>query len=219
MSAVIRNLETQQLQVAFVVELYDGVTGLPELAGPVKVAVADHETGWPKTESSQFVFFKLAAGSYVVSVSSDPLFPYYLPVSIPITVPAAGSLWPAYPDRTLADLTKPLDDPGQTPAYLAQRALANLMPTTQYPFASGAALARGSVTAAGAAQAGAKVSRVGDTQQYVTGADGQYVLFFSSVSGVGEAATLQAVLAPYANQSAAVTLRRGQTVSQNFVMV
>jgi hypothetical protein len=219
MAAAVHNLETRKIQVAFVLELYDGVTGQAELAAPVTSQVAGQETGWPKPGIAQFVFLKLAPGNYVVNVSVDPLSPYYFAAAIPIAVPAPGALWPAFPDRTLANLAIPLDDPGQTAAYLAQRAQATLMPTAQYPFAAGANLARGTVTAAGAPLAGAQVSPLGGAQEYVTGIDGQYVLFFDSVDGMGQAATLQAVRAPYITQTAAVTLVRGQTVSQDFAMV
>jgi hypothetical protein len=219
MASAVQNLETQRIQVALVLELYDGVTGLPALVAPVTVQVVDQETAWQKPNISQFVFFNLAPGPRVISVASATSAPYYFPVAIPVTVPAPGALWPAFPDRTLADLTKPLDDPGQTPAYLAQRAQATLLPTTQYPFVPGSTLARGSVTAAGVPLAGAQVSRLGDPQQYVTGADGQYVLFFDSISGMGEAATLQSARAPYLTKTAGVTLTRGQTLSQDFAMV
>jgi hypothetical protein len=218
MATAIQNLESQGVQVAFVLELYDGFTGLADLAGEVTVEVAGHENGWQKPNVAQFVFFLLTPGSYTASVASSPLTPNYAPASIPITVPAAGSLWPAFPDRTLADPTKLLDDPTQTAAYLAQRAQATLAPTVQYPFPTGASLARGTVTAAGAPLAGAKVTRVGGTEQYVTAADGQYVLFFDSVAGTGQSATLQAVCAPHPNQAITVTLLRGMTVSGDIAM-
>jgi hypothetical protein len=213
------NLETLETQVTFVLELYDGVTGLAQLAGEVTAGVANQETGWEKPNVAQFVFFQLKPGAYTINVTCDPQTPYYVPANIAVTVPAPGALWPGFPDITLADPTKLLDDPAQTAAYLAQRAQATLMPTVQYPFAPGASLARGTVTAAGAPLAGAQVSIVGGSEQYVTGADGQYVLFLDSVTGTGQAATLQSVRAPYANQDVAVTLLRGLTIAQDIVMV
>ena len=218
MAAAIHNLETSSVQVTFVLELYDGFTGQANLAGTVAAQIAGHETGWLKPAASQFVFFTLAAGNYTVNVTSGSLTPYYLPTAIPITVPAPGALWPAFPDRTLADPTKLLNDPTQTAAYLAQRAQATLAPTTQYQFPPGASLVRGSVTSAGAPLAGAQVSLVGGTQSYVTGADGQYVLFFSSVTGTGQSVTLQAVCPPHPTQTITVTLLRGMTVSGDFAM-
>jgi hypothetical protein len=219
MAAAVHNLETQTVQVTFVLELYDGVTGLPALAGTVRAAVAGHATPWQKPNIAQFVFFQLAPGSYTVNVASIAQTPYYLPVSIPITVPAPGALWPAFPDRTLADPTKLLSDPGQTAPYLAQRAQATLMPSAQYPFGAGATLLRGTVSAAGAPLAGAQVSETGSTQKYVTAADGQYVLFFNSVDGMGQTATIQAVCPPHASQTVTVTLLRGLAVSKDIVMV
>jgi hypothetical protein len=218
MATAVQNLESQSVQVAFVLELYDGFTGLAELAGEVSAVVAGHESGWQKPNIAQFVFFSLAPGNYMLTVASDPATPYYASASIPITVPAAGQLWPAFPDRTLADPTKLLNDPTQTAAYLAQRAQATLAPTVQYPFPAGASMARGTVTAAGAPLAGATITHVGGTEQYVTAADGQYVLFFDSVAGTGQSATLQAVCAPHPNQSITVTLLRGMTVSGDIAM-
>jgi hypothetical protein len=221
MATLVHNFEQQTVRIAFVLELYDGVTGLAALAGAVSAEVVNKETAMQKQNVAQFVFFSLAPGAYTVEVASGPATPYYSPVNIPITVPApntAAALWPAFPDRTLADPTKTLNDPTQTPAYLAQRAQATLVPTAQYPFPAGSSLARGTVSATGSPLAGAAVSRVGFTEQCVSGSDGQYVLFFNSVDGMGEAATLQAAHAPYANKTAAVTLLRGLTVTQDFVM-
>jgi hypothetical protein len=215
----IQNLETAVVQVAFVLELYDGITGLPALAGSVLAEVASHEIGYQKPNTSQFVFFTLTPGTYIINVTSNQAVPYYEPANIAVAVPAPGTLWPAFPDRTVADPTKLLDDPGQTPAYLAQRAQATLMPTAQYPFAAGATLARGTVRAAGVPLAGAQVTRVGGPEQYVTAVDGQYVLVFDSVDGMGQAVTLQSAHAPYANQQTAVTLLRGFTITQDFAMV
>jgi hypothetical protein len=206
MATAVRNLENQIVQVAFVLELYDGFTGLAELAGEVSVRVTVREDAWKKPNHAQFLFFSLAPGSYVVTVASGPATPYYAPASIPIAVPAAGQLWPAFPDRTVADPTKLLDDPTQTAAYLAQRAQATLAPTAQYPVPAGASLA------------GATVVHVGGTEQYVTGADGQFVLFFDSVAGTGQPAALQAVCAPHPAQTITVTLLRGMTVSGDIAM-
>jgi hypothetical protein len=62
------------------------------------------------------------------------------------------------------------------------------------------------------------VQRVGDDLQYTTGEDGQFVLFFTQISGVGEAINLQAMHALHSTVEQAVTVSRGMTASTNFVM-
>ena len=141
MATPVHNVEPQQLTVAFVLQLHDGFTGEPHLEGDVTVEVANREVARAKPDRAQFLFFTLPSGPYSLTVQSE----YYVPVSIPVTLPMTTALWPAFPDRALADPALQLDDPGQTAAYLAQRAMATLQPSVQYPFRLGANLARGTV--------------------------------------------------------------------------
>ena len=122
---------------------------------------------YQKESQAAFVFPNLAAGNYTVNIRSTPDEPYYLPVDIPLTLPFErppvtlwpdAPVWPGYPDILLADPSKMLDDPEQPAAYLAQRELTTLLPTTAYPFPSGATLVRGVVSGAGVALAGALVT-------------------------------------------------------------
>jgi hypothetical protein len=124
------------------------------------------------------------------------------------------ALWPAFPDRSLANPNLPLGDPGQTAAYKAQLAAATLLPTTSYPFPPGSTLIRGSILHGGLPLAGATVQQAGGTDPaYVTGADGQFVLFLSNPPGLPETLTINAKHAALADGSAILTVIRGQTVS------
>ncbi|MBV9759626.1 MAG: IPT/TIG domain-containing protein [Acidobacteriaceae bacterium] len=161
-----RNSETISLKPSLVVFLWDAFTGGSTLAGGINVQIGDNKPQF-ENEQSGFVFPTLADGSYTVGVQSAPDTPYYLPVAIPITLPFprptdtlwdSPPVWPAYPDIVLADPNKLLDDPDQTPAYRAQRALATLLPSTSYPFPAGATLVRGVVTGSGQALNGALVT-------------------------------------------------------------
>ena len=125
---------------------------------------------------------------------------------------------PVVPDRSLADLTKPLDDAAQAAAYKAQRAAATLMPSTMYPFPAGATLLRGAVSHAGSPLAGATVRQVGDAGGYVTAADGEYVLSFTGVTGMAETITVRASHVSQPDTDVSVTLSRGMTVSMNIAM-
>jgi hypothetical protein len=147
------NPDVRQFQPSLVLLLWDGFTGSNVLAGDVVVQIGKAGPPYPKT-SAEFVFTDLPNGSYTVSVESAPDQPYYLPVQIPVTLPflrpddpSWKPIWPGYPDIVLADPSRMLNDPEQTPAYLGQRALATLSPTTGYPFPAGATLVRGIVTA------------------------------------------------------------------------
>ncbi len=219
MATAAHNLESQILAVTFVLQLYDGFTGEPELAGNVTAEVSGRERGWRKPDRGQFAFFRLPAGNHVVQVrdTADP--PRYFGVDIAVTLPLSTPLWPAFPDRALADPTLPLNDPGQPAAYRAQLAPATLAPTAQYAFPAGATLARGTIRSGAVPLAGAHVSRQGEAREYVTGDDGQYVLWFSSVAGTGEAAVIEATHPAHAPASAPVTLRRGSTTIQDISMV
>jgi hypothetical protein len=165
------------------------------------------------------VFPDLGPGAWSISVRPSPATPYYVPMTISVTLPLADPLWQAYPDLSLADRSKPLDDPSQPAAYKAQRALATLRPTPSYPFPPGATLVRGTVLASGKPLAGATVLRLGDASGTLSDADGEFVLFFDDVDGLGQAATIRAT-APQqvAPVDVSVTLVRGTTVSIQMVM-
>jgi hypothetical protein len=127
-------------------------------------------------------------------------------------------LWPAFPDITLADQDKLLDDPAQPAAYRAQRQAATLQPSTAYPFPIGATLVRGIVLADGVPLAGATVRHSGAEQMYQTGSDGEFVLFFENVSGVAERITLLATHSPHPRRTQKIEVHRGMTVATNIVM-
>lgn len=158
--------DVREFNSSLVLLLFDGITGSGALAGNVVVKIGDTKPQFQNPPAT-FVFGSLPNGNYVVNVQSEADEPYYLPVNIPIALPfprPADTLWPqppvwpAYPDIVLADPNKALQDPVQTPAYLGQRALATLLPTTGYPFPAGATLVRGSVTANGSPLSGALVT-------------------------------------------------------------
>lgn len=206
----------------FGLNLYDGFTGEPQLQGEVAVSIGKMKAAVEKSFPAMFVFPNLPSGSYVISVEAAPETAFYSNVSIPISMPMPDPLWPAYPDISLADKSKPLDDPGQPAAYRAQRALATLAPTPSYPFPAGATLLRGTVLAGTTPLAGATVERVPSEspgENAVTDANGEFVLFFTDIDGMGEVATIQAThpLRPNTGQ-AQVTLERGTTISTRIVI-
>lgn len=150
---------------SLVLQLRDGFTDSNVLQGDVNVTIGKNSPLFQKDSEATFVFANLPNGSYTAKVTSTPDQPYYLPVAIPITLPLSvpsDTSWPqpwtGYPNVTLADAALMLDDPAQSAAYLAQRELASLRPTTCYPFPSGTTLVRGQVTAAGAPVSGAFVT-------------------------------------------------------------
>ena len=183
-----------------------------------------------KPPLATFLFFGLLTGDYIAQVRSNndspgQTPPFYLPADIsitvsdlPITVPVQPPIWPAFPDIKLADSTKPLNDPTQNAAYRAQRLAATLQPTTAYPFPVGSTLVRGTVFANGVALAGATVQSPAADLQYVTGADGGFVLFFTQISGVQQPITLQATHALHPAVSQSTDVHRGMTVTTNIVM-
>jgi hypothetical protein len=176
----------------FALQLFDGFTGESRLQGEVAVSIAGRKPPLEKADSATFVFPNLGPGAWSIAVQPSPRTPYYLPVTIPVTLPLADPLWQAYPDLSLADRSKPLDDPGQPAAYRAERALATLRPTPGYPFSPGATLVRGTVLAGGLPLAGATVLRVGDAGGTLSDAAGEFVLFFDDVVGLGQAASIRA---------------------------
>ena len=191
--------DVSELLPPLVLLLWDGFTGSNLLAGDVKVNIGVTKPQF-QAGPGQCAFGQLANGSYTVSVQSAPGEPYYLPASIPITLPFPRPVdtlwdqppvWMGYPDIVLADPDKTLDDPEQTVAYLGQRALATLSPTTSYPFPAGTTLLRGVVTASGVPLSGALVTTSPLAQP------GQYSVVVSSPGGETSAAqSLTVVNAP-----------------------
>jgi hypothetical protein len=211
--------ESRNTACRFAVFLADAFTGRNSLSGTVNVNIAGQPAGFQKPGESTWIFFNLADGAYNIAVTSDADTPYYVPVTIPVSVPASHPLWPGFPDQGLADATLMLDDPAQPAAYRAQRALATLQPTTSYPFPSGTTLIRGRVTAGGAPLSNATVLVDGGTQlSYVTGADGQYVIFFSRPTGMTQDVNLRAQHAAKPDVVIALTVQRGRTVNLDIPM-
>ena len=165
-SVIISAREVSEFKPSLVLLLWDGFTGSNELVGDVIVRIGSTDPLFVNAPA-EFVFGNLPDGSYTVKVESASGEPFYLPVDIPVTLPFPRPadimwdpipVWQGYPDIALADSSKMLSDSGQTPAYLGQRALATLSPTTAYPFPVGTTLVRGLVTGAGAALSGALVT-------------------------------------------------------------
>ena len=229
-------LETRELRLSLAVLLYDGFTGAQRLQGNLVVSLAATKPLSPRYGSFQkrpqatFLFFGLAPGSYILRVRTNTgrsgrVLPCYLPTDIPITVadppnllPGQKPIWPVFPDGSLADHGKPLDDPKQPAAYAVQRRAATLQPAVGYPFPPGATLVRGHVFANNQPVVGARVQRVGDELQYSTDDHGEFVLFFKSLLGIGETITLQATHARHPTLKQVVEVHRGSTVSTTFVM-
>jgi hypothetical protein len=205
--------ESTEVKLQFALLLRDGLTNTGQLLGNVTVS-SGTIVGRQKGYSGAFLFFDLKPGTQPLAVSSGPYTPYYLPTTIPVTVPMPSALWPAFPDVTLADPTLPLGDPGQTAAYKAQRQAATLLPTTSYPFPAGTTLIRGAVLHAGQPLAAATVQQAsGSDPVYMTGADGQFVLFLANPPGLPTQVTVNATHAGLAAGTADVTVIRGLTVS------
>ena len=208
--------ESCTVQLAFALLLRDRYARTDELVGDVAVKAGSVEAIRKPGSPGSFLFLSLAPGAYTLSVACGKWTPFYRPVSIPVTVPAPPATWPAYPDVTLANRNLPLDDASQPPAFRDQFALASLLPATQYPFDNGATLVRGTVTHAGGKLADATVSRVGgDEISYLTGADGEFVLFFEKSTGVPQPVTIRVTHAGLADKDQNVTVVRGATVISN----
>jgi len=209
--------EPRELALAFALMLIDGFTHAPQLIGEPSVRFAGRAlVPFQKRPDATFLFFNQPPGNYTVDVregQNSGRAPYYQPVDIPIVLPMPHPLWPAFPDVTLADADKPLDDPTQPEAYRAQRTAATLQPTTAYPFPAGATLIRGRVAVGAAPVAGARVRRVGDALEYSTEADGEFVLFFLRPKGSGDTVVLRASHAAHGDVDRQVKLVRGTTVS------
>jgi hypothetical protein len=148
--------DVQEFRPSLVLSLWDAYTGQNLLEGEVTLCIGPIKPLFAKSTEATFVFGTLAKGNYTMNVRSVATEPYYLPANIPVTLPLPSPAntqwptpWPGYPNLTLADPTKTLDDPNQSVAYVAQREQASLQPSTAYPFPAGATLVRGVVTAAG----------------------------------------------------------------------
>jgi hypothetical protein len=205
--------ESRELEVQFALLLLDGVTNSGDLVGEVTVT-SGTIGGEQKNSSGTFLFNGLKTGPLSFAVTCGIYTPYYLPTTINITLPMTNPLWPAYPDKNIANETLPLGDPGQTAAYIAQRQAATLLPTTQYPFLPGTTLIRGTVLHTGQPLAGATVQEAsGSDPGYITSADGTFVLFLSNPPGLPEQVTVNATAAGLPAASGQVTVMRGLTVS------
>ena len=162
-------LDEQQSQLGLAVLLTDRFTRSNRLIGEMSVRIAGRsELPLRKPHEAVFLFIGLSSGQYAVQIRSNEERgagmhraerPYYRDLNLQIAVPSPDPLWPAFPDLSLADKSKPLDDPSQPAAYLAQRKLATLQPTPAYPFPDGATLVprnclRRRETAAGCQSAG-----------------------------------------------------------------
>lgn len=210
--------ESVEVTLQFALMLRDGFANSDQLLGEVTVTSGVIE-GEQKDGTGNFLFYDLKPGAQTMNVTCGTDTPYYLPVQIAVTVPMPSALWPAFPDITLANPSLPLSDPGQTAAYKAQRAAATLQPTTAYPFPSSATLIRGTVLHSGAPLASATVQLTGGPDPaYLTGSDGQFVLYVSSPPGLPQAATITATHAGLANGTANITVLRGLTVSATINM-
>jgi hypothetical protein len=166
-----------RVQAGFVLVLRDAVTGQDTLRGDVHArsgVVAAERQG----HSGRFVFPALPDGEQIITVASGRWTPFYRSTEIRVTLPMTSPTWPSFPDLARADPGLMLDDPAQPDEYRRQRAAVALAPTTAYPFTGGATLLRGTVRAAGQPVADATVSRIGgDEVPYLTGPDGEFVLF------------------------------------------
>ncbi len=210
--------DVRELTPSLVLLLTDGFTNANRLFGDVTVKIGQADASFRKDPESTFVFLGLNPGQYTISVGSEPDTPYYQPVDIPIALPFKTLVWPAYPDRGLANLNLMLDDATQPSAYRTQRRLAALKPSTAYPFPAGATLVRGVVKAGKVPLSGATVVRSGETFGYQTGTQGEYVLFFDRVKAPSESVTLIASHPTRPDVTATVDVVPARTVSLDIVM-
>ncbi len=207
-----------QAKLQFALLLRDGFADSDDLLGDV-VVTGGTVRGRQKESSGTFLFYDLKPGAQSLSVSSGQETPYYLPTNVAITIPvpaplAPTFLWPAFPDIRLADPNLPLRDPGQKPAYIAQRREVTLQPSTAYPFPEGTTLIRGTVRHGGQPLSGAIVQRVGSSDPAdTTGNDGQFVLYWKGAPGISQAVTVNAKFGSLPDANASVTVMRGLTVS------
>lgn len=211
--------EAYQVQLAFALLLRDRYAESDELLGDVMVKSNDAPAMRKTGTSGCFVFLNLNPGAHTLKVTTGPWTQFYRPVSIPVNVPAPPSKWPAYPDIALANPDLRLSDPAQPAPFRNQFTLASLLPTTQYPFGAGATLVRGRITSAGVPLANASVFTVGgDEIPYVTGASGEFVLFFEQSSGVPQTVTVRATHAGKPDTDLGVPVVRGATATADIDM-
>jgi len=233
--------DVRELKLSLGLLLFDRFTRSQRTVGEINVSLANKPKRRPfipfkKFPETTFLFFELPDGNYTIQVRSnenaaDKKPPYYRALDLPISIPMPALLWPAFPDITLADPGKPLDDPTQFAPYLAQRKLATLQPTTAYPFPSDATLIRGTVSANplhlvaplggdrhGAALESASVGLLGQPAEYVTSADGGFVLILENVSGMGEAITLQVSHNLFPPKQQTVQVQRGMTATTQIIL-
>jgi len=213
--------ESRERVLALAIMLFDGFTHTSELIGAPLVRLAGSaRVPFQKRPDATFLFFDIPPGVHTVQVRDGQAGrkPYYLPADIPVTLPMPHPLWPAFPDVTLANADKLLDDPTQPDAYRAQRSAATLQPTTAYPFPEGATLVRGRVVVGNLPLSGARVRRVGDPLEFPTGDDGEFVLFFPRLSGSSETIVLRASHATHADTDQQVKVLRGTTVTTTIRM-
>jgi hypothetical protein len=190
-------------KLQFALTLRDAFADSDDLVG--KVAVLGTVAGRRKDFSGAFLFDGLRAGAQDLAVSSADDTPYYLPKKVPVTIPvpapplpAPQYPWPVFPDKRLANPNLPLRDPGQPQEYRDQRAAATLWPSIAYPFPAGATLIRGTVTHGGPGNPldQASVQQVGSTDPaYLTGKDGQFVLYWEQAPSIPKQVTLRVTAA------------------------
>jgi hypothetical protein len=220
--------DVRDLKLSLGLSLFDSFTRSQQAAGEISVSLANKPQRRPfiplrKFPEMTLLFFDLPNGDYTIQVRSnanaaDKKPPYYRALDLPISLPMPALLWPAFPDITLADPTKPLDDPTQSAPYRAQRKLATLQPTTAYPFPSGATLIRGTVDANGAELEGASVGRAGQPVEYVTAENGEFVLFLENANGMGESITLEASHSLFPPKQQTVKVQRGMTTTTRIIL-
>jgi hypothetical protein len=215
--------DVRTLRLSFALQLFDLVTGADELQGALTVRLKNQPLRKPylpfvKTPEATFLFFALPEGNYTARIESDTDTPYYLPREIGFSVPRRNELWPAIPEFTLADPRWPLDDLRQPETFRKQLAATLLRPTTAYPFPEGATLIRGVVMRQDAPLPGAAVEHVESGQAYLTGPQGEYVLYFADKEARGQEVTVRARHADFDPLQHSFKLRRGVTVVQNFLM-
>ena len=233
-----------KLSNGFALMIFDRFTHLQQYVGEISVSLAGKPSVRPylpfqKKEAATFLFFGLSNDTYTVQVRSnedtfDRKPAYYFPVDLKIKVPRPHETWPAFPDATLADPDKPLDDPAQAAEYIDQRKRVTLQPTAAYPFPDGSTLVRGTVraSAGGAGVENAIVQRIpagesADEQQqakedfdleYRTAKDGQFVLFFRHAGGVAKNILIRAAHNQITKDQT-VTIQRGMvTIAKDIII-
>src|SRR4051794_17605450 len=106
--------DIRELSLGLAVRLVDGFTRQPQAEGKLIVRLTSKQgsfTAQRKPEIAVFFFVNVPPGSYTVEIRSDDTTPFYLPTDIPVVLPLADPLWPAFPEIRLADRTRSLDDP------------------------------------------------------------------------------------------------------------